>query len=116
MAFANEKNASPVSPAYGKKDELFFDISLAQWSLNKKLFGGELDNMDFPEYTKKNFKIDALEYVNQFWPSADPKYAKSVLKRTEDLGMKNVLIMIDGEGNLGDQDEEKRKTAVEKSP
>jgi sugar phosphate isomerase/epimerase len=34
-------------------------------------------------------------------------------KRTNDLGVTNVLIMVDGEGNLGDTDEAKRTQAVE---
>lgn len=95
------------------ESELFFDISLAQWSLNKALFGGELDNLDFPAYAQKTFDIHAVEYVNQFFKSADKEYAKELLLRTEDIGVKNVLLMIDGEGNLGDTDEEKRKLAVE---
>lgn len=100
-------------PPMGTQNDLFFSISLAQWSLNKSLFGGKLDNLDFPEYTKKNFDIHALEYVNQFFKSAETSYVKELLKRTEDLGVKNVLIMIDREGNLGEVDEVKRSTAVE---
>jgi len=96
-----------------EESELFFQISLAEWSLNRALFGGQLDNLDFPAYTKKNFDIHAVEYVNQFFKSADLSYAKELLMRTEDLGVRNVLIMIDREGNLGDTDESRRKTAVE---
>ncbi len=55
----------------------------------------ELDNLDFPAYTKDNFGIHAVEYVDQFFPSAEPKYIKELLKRTDDIGVKNVLIMID---------------------
>src|SRR5690606_42120292 len=47
--------------------ELFFKISLAEWSLNRALFGGQLDHLDFPLYAKENFGIDAVEYVNQFF-------------------------------------------------
>lgn len=94
--------------------ELFFDISLAEWSLNRSLFAGKLDNMDFPAYTKENFDIHALEYVNQFFKSSSKQYARELLKRTIDLNMNNVLIMIDGEGDLGDQYEPKRKRAVER--
>lgn len=97
----------------GMEDNLFFSISLAQWSLNKALFGGQLDNLDFPEYTQKNFDVHAVEYVNQFFKSAETSYVKELLTRTEDLGVKNVLIMVDREGNLGEVDEAKRKTAVE---
>lgn len=96
-----------------KEENLFFSISLAQWSLNKALFGGVLDNLDFPAYTKNKFDIHAVEYVNQFFKSAEPSYIKELLKRTEDIDVKNVLIMIDREGNLGELEESKRKEAVE---
>jgi hypothetical protein len=96
-----------------KENDLFFSISLAQWSLNKALFGGELDNLDFPAYTKNNFDIHAVEYVNQFFKSAEKSYINELLKRTEDIGIKNVLIMVDKEGNLGEVDEAKRTQAVE---
>lgn len=105
--------AQEVDEDHGKKEGGFFEISLAQWSLHKTLFAGKLENMDWPAYTKEKFGIRALEYVNQFFPSADLKYASELRQRTDDLGMRNVLIMIDGEGNLGDQDEASRKKAVE---
>lgn len=112
VVYAKDSWNNPVAPL-GQKSDLFFDISLAQWSLNRSLFGGKLDNLDFPEYTKKNFDIHAVEYVNQFFKSAEKSYTKELLKRTEDIGVKNLLIMIDREGNLGDTDEAKRKLAIE---
>jgi len=98
---------------HGQKKAGFFDISLAQWSLHKTLLDGKLKNIDFPSYTQELFDIHALEYVNTFFPSADGDYAKKLKQRTDDLGMHNVLIMIDGEGNLGEQDEAARKKSVE---
>ena len=97
----------------GKKD--WFEISLAEWSLHKKIFKGDLKNIDFPEYTAKNFGIDGVEYVNQFFKdkAKDMTYLKDLNNRAKDNGVKNVLIMIDGEGSLGDRDENKRKQAVE---
>ncbi len=101
-----------VAPS-AEEDALFFSISLAQWSLNKALFGGVLDNLDFPAYTKEKFDIHAVEYVNQFFKSAEKSYIKELLKRTEDIDVKNVLIMVDSEGNLGEMEEAKRKQSVE---
>ncbi len=109
---AKDSGSNPIIQEHGAR-ELFFDISLAQWSLNKALFSKELDNLDFPAYAKEKFDIHAVEYVNQFFKDADTEYIKGLLKRTQDIGVKNVLIMVDGEGNLGDTDEEKRKKAVE---
>ena len=113
LAFAQGKSTTSFAPGSGEDDDLFFKISLAQWSLNKALRKGDLDNLDFPAYTKKKFDIQAVEYVDQFFPSADKDYIKELLKRTEDIGVKNVLIMIDTAGSLAHQDEEKRKQSVE---
>jgi len=98
-----------------QRKKLFFDISLAQWSLHKTLFGGKLDNLDFPETAAKTFGIHAVEYVNQFFKdkAKDTGYLRELLVRAEDNGVKNVLIMIDGEGALGATKESERNQAVE---
>ena len=92
-----------------------FKISLAQWSLHKSLQQKKLDNLDFAKVTKEKFGIEAVEYVNQFFKdkAKDATYLAEMKKRTNDLGVTNVLIMVDGEGALGDMDEQKRTKAVE---
>ncbi|MFC1782466.1 family 16 glycoside hydrolase [Planctomycetota bacterium] len=94
-----------------------FKISLAQWSLNRRLFGRrepKLDNLDFAK-TARGFGIEAIEYVNQFFKdkAQDDKYLAQMKKRAADHGVKSVLIMCDGEGNLGDPDQKRRTQAVE---
>ena len=90
-------------------------MSLAQWSLHKSLQQKKLDNLDFAKVTKEKFGIEAVEYVNQFFKdkAKDATYLAEMKKRTNDLGVTNVLIMVDGEGALGDMDEQKRTKAVE---
>jgi sugar phosphate isomerase/epimerase len=92
-----------------------FLISLAQWSLHRALFGGKLDPLDFAKVAKQDYGIDAIEYVNQFYKgkAKDKEYTSQMKKRAEDQGVTSVLIMCDGEGNLGDPDEKKRQEAVE---
>lgn len=92
-----------------------FKISLAEWSLNRALFGGQLDHLDFPLYAKENFGIDAVEYVNQFFmdKAADMEYLSDLKGRCDDNGITSVLIMCDLEGDLGDTDAAKRRAAVE---
>ena len=92
-----------------------FKISLAEWSLNKSIFGGKLDNRDFAKIARKEFGIDAIEYVNQFFKDKanDESYLKELKTRAEDHDVTTLLIMIDGEGRLGDPDEKKRSQAVE---
>lgn len=95
-----------------------FKISLAQWSYHKALFAKGADKMDalkFAEIAKKKHGIDGVEYVNQFYKDKkkDEGYLKDLKKVADDNGVKSVLIMCDGEGNLGDPDEKKRTQAVE---
>lgn len=97
--------------------EPLFKISLAEWSLNKALFGragDKLDNLDFPRVARQDYGIEAIEYVNQFFKdkAKDEKYLTELKKRCADHGVKSLLIMCDGEGALGDADEKKRQTAV----
>lgn len=97
------------------KKKLFFDISLAEWSLHKALFAKKITNMDFPEIARKEFGIEIVEYVNQFFKdkAKDTAYLNELLKRCKDNGVKNHLIMIDGEGGLGELDDATRMKAVE---
>lgn len=114
VAMSQLGSAQEEKKKKGKKKQPF-RISLAQWSLHKAIFGGKLDNLDFAKTAKEEFKINAVEYVNQFFKdkAEDEKYLAEMKKRHDDLGVKCLLIMIDGEGALGDADEAKRKQAVE---
>jgi sugar phosphate isomerase/epimerase len=102
-------------PTRAFDEEPLFKISLAEWSLHRALKGGKIDNLDFPKIAKEEFGIDGVEYVNQFFKdkAEDAKYLTELKKRCEDNGVESVLIMIDGEGAIGDPDEKKRKQAVE---
>jgi L-ribulose-5-phosphate 3-epimerase len=92
-----------------------FKISVAEWSLHRTIFGGKLDHLDFAGTVKEEFGIEAVEYVNQFFKdkAKDAAYLADMKKRAADHGVKSLLIMIDGEGKLGDPDEAQRKQAVE---
>lgn len=109
-ALAPALTPTPAEAAKGK-----FKISLAQWSLHKTLFGKQLDNLDFPKAAREQFGIEAVEYVNQFFKdkARDEAYLKELKKRCKDYGVKSVLIMCDGEGELGDADAAKRSQAVD---
>ncbi|NGM61466.1 sugar phosphate isomerase/epimerase [Sphingobacterium sp. SGG-5] len=105
---------APSLEAFAAKKP-WFEISLAEWSLHRTLRKGELDNLDFPAFAKKEFGIHAVEYVNQFFKdkAQDFTYLKELKKRAKDQGVKNVLIMVDGEGQLGDANTANRTKAVE---
>jgi sugar phosphate isomerase/epimerase len=112
---SDEKADTTATSTVAKPAELFFKISLAEWSLNKTLFGGKLDNLDFPAKAKNDFGINAVEYVNQFFKdkAQDKTYLGELKKRCTDLDVTSVLIMIDGEGGLGDTNKNERTKSVD---
>lgn len=93
----------------------FFEISLAEWSFHKMLFANEISNLDFPVIARNTYGISIVEYVNLFFKDKanDTKYLNELLKRCNDNGVKNHLIMCDDEGTLADIDKKKRMQAVE---
>jgi len=120
------------------KNDLFFDISLAQWSLNRTYFGasrelgweefgnllqnnpsgliqGELDPLYFARHSREMFGINAIEYVNTFYfdKANDQSYLNELKNVADNEGVRSVLIMCDAEGALGDPDEAARQQAVE---
>ncbi|BDD12485.1 xylose isomerase (plasmid) [Fulvitalea axinellae] len=94
-------------------DGKWFDISLAQWSVRKSIWAKTYSNLDFPERASKDYGINAVEYVTGFFESADPKYINKLKGRAADNGVRNLLIMVDGEGGLANTNGGERKKAVE---
>lgn len=113
LASALGMSAASYSLAQVNKPPLF-KISLAQWTINKELFSGKIDNLDFARVASDH-GYQGLEYVNQFFmeKATDMKYLAEMKNRAEDHGVENVLIMCDKEGNLGDPDKVKRLQAVD---
>ena len=97
------------------KSKLPFKISLAEWSLHRALYSGNLDHLDFASVAKNDFNLDAVEYVNSFFfdKAKNKTYLGEMKTRASDLGVNSLLIMCDNEGDLGDPDNMKRKIAIE---
>jgi sugar phosphate isomerase/epimerase len=92
-----------------------YQISLAQWSLHRTLFDGDLDNLDFAPMAREEFGVGAVEYVNQFFMdrATDTAYLQTMKRRADEAGVNSLLIMCDGEGALGAADADERMQAVE---
>jgi sugar phosphate isomerase/epimerase len=73
-----------------------------------------MDNLDFA-VNARLFGFEAVEYVNQFFmdKAEDISYLAEMKQRANDYGIESVLIMCDGEGQLGDPDPLRRTQAVE---
>ncbi|PWN06463.1 sugar phosphate isomerase/epimerase family protein [Rhodohalobacter mucosus] len=95
--------------------EMFFDISLAQWSLNNSFFNGSLDPINFARIARQQFDIGAVEYVNRFYTDhvTDQGYLNELRNIANGEGVESVLIMCDNEGALGDPDPAARQQAAE---
>lgn len=92
-----------------------FRISLAQWSFHKALYAKQMDHLDFARVAKRDYGIEAIEYVNSFFKdkATNAAYLADMNSRAKDEGVYQHLIMIDGEGALGDPDDAKRAQAVD---
>jgi sugar phosphate isomerase/epimerase len=95
--------------------EMFFSLSLAQWSLHRHFFEGSLNPLDFPQVARREFDIGGVEYVNQFFmdKATDKQWLSDLKQRAADYDVNSLLIMCDNEGNLGDGDDTARQQAVE---
>ncbi|WP_047246719.1 sugar phosphate isomerase/epimerase family protein [Maribacter thermophilus] len=103
--------------------EPFFELSLAQWSMHRMIREEGVDPYTFAEKAKK-WGFTGLEYVSQLYNPelSDANYSDEAMAafveksnaEAKKHGMKNVLIMIDGQGNLAVSDEAERNETVEK--
>lgn len=113
LGMLSAASALPSWVADDKKPK--FEISLAEFSLAGSLYSGKLKNLDFPAKAKNDFGIHAVEYVSGFFEGKvkEQSYIQELKQRTADLGVRNVLIMVDAEGELGASDKTQRMQAVE---
>ena len=90
-------------------------ISLAQWSLNRAFFKGDLDADRFAPIAKNSYGIGAIEYVNAFYKDngKSEKFWIQMKNEADNEGVKSLLIMVDDEGHLGHRNDKKRRGAVE---
>src|SRR5688572_20002534 len=98
------------------------EISLAEWSYHRSIEAGKIDHLDFAMKAKKEFGISAVEYVNGLFGSKkmnfreagkSSKYLGEMLKRSNDAGVVNHLIMVDEEGDLAGLNEKERLKAID---
>ncbi|MGW9684784.1 sugar phosphate isomerase/epimerase family protein [Flagellimonas sp. 2504JD1-5] len=102
--------------------EPFFKLSLAQWSMHRMIREDGVDPYTFAEKAKA-WGFTGLEYVSglyykeleedNFSEAAMQAFIDKSNAEAEKHGMENLLIMIDGQGDLATPDATERKKAVE---
>ncbi|WP_318312352.1 sugar phosphate isomerase/epimerase family protein [Flagellimonas crocea] len=97
-------------------------LSLAQWSIHKMILEEGTDPYTFAEKANE-WGFKGLEYVSalyykelqaaDFSEEAMNSWVEKSKAESEKYGLKNLLIMVDGQGDIAVPDEAKRKEAVE---
>jgi sugar phosphate isomerase/epimerase len=80
----------------------------------RALLAGSMNPLDFAARARREFGIEAVEYVNVFFfdRAGDSGYMGELKKRADAEGVRNLLIMCDGEGQLGHPDTKERAKAA----
>ena len=117
----NNLNVEANTITSGILTEPFFKLSLAQWSLNNAIRGGTMDPYNFASKAHE-LGFEGLEYVNQLYkdvvdsknqPAALKNFISKNNKKAAAHSLKNLLIMIDNEGDLSVSSAIERKKSVE---
>lgn len=99
----------------------FFKLSLAQWSLHRSIRSNQISPYDFAQKAAQ-MNFEGLEYVNALYPDvmnaknkseALKKFIKKSNEQANIYGLKNLIIMIDDEGDLVVPSAKKRNIAIE---
>ncbi|MBS3738876.1 MAG: sugar phosphate isomerase/epimerase [Psychroflexus sp.] len=95
----------------------FFKLSLAQWSLHRTFLEDSVSPFKFAKISR-DMGFEGLEYVNHLYSEQIDRLGfdtviDSLNVLSKKHNMQNVLIMVDGEGDLASPDETERNKAVE---
>jgi sugar phosphate isomerase/epimerase len=125
MAACKEKTKKETGAAEETATEAaadpFFKLSLAQWSINRMIRNDGVDPYTFAEKAA-SWGFSGLEYVSQLYAGtlAPAGYSEAAMQEfvdksnaeAEKHGLRNLLIMIDGEGDLATSEAAERSQAV----
>ena len=88
------------------------DVSLAAWSINRSFFTAKKwKNSDLPKICR-DLDINGIEFVNQFFENPMMRSLNELKKSAADHGVRLVLIMVDGEGDMAAMDKAERMAAA----
>jgi len=103
------------------QEESVYKLSLAQWSFNKSFKSGDVSPYEFAKMASE-LGFEGLEYVSHLYTDVmesedKPVAIQAFVDKNNALAaqykIKNVLIMVDDEGDLSTSDENSRLKAIE---
>ncbi len=103
--------ATLVSPAAHERPRKTA-ISLATWSIVRSFRAGLWKLTDVARLCREDFGLDGIEYVTAFFEVPVESYLKRLNQAAADHGVQNVLIMVDGEGDMVARDRQVRMQAA----
>ncbi len=86
-------------------------VSLAAWSMHRMFQARELDQTGMLRLCGE-LGIGGFEFVNTFFPSPQYRYLQQLRALADDLDIRLLLIMCDGEGDLAATDRSERLLAA----
>lgn len=86
-------------------------LSLAAWSLHRAFFAGEIDQLGMVR-TAGEIGFTGFEMVNTFFPSPQARYLQKLTETADETGVRLLLIMCDGEGDMAAADRAERMQAA----
>lgn len=97
-----------------KKVKREYQISLAGWSLHRTIGKKEdqIPMLDMPKLARERWDIGGIELVNHMLASDAKTYLDELAKNAAAHNVKILLIMIDGQGDIGAESENMRSIAV----
>lgn len=112
MALTKPQSASAATRTY--------DVSIAGWSFHRTIGEGEgkVPMLDMPKIARERYGIGGIELVNRMLPPHAESfenmkpYLDQLAKNSTDNDVKILLIMVDGEGNIGGDEQAAREEAV----
>src|SRR5215213_892154 len=88
-------------------------LSLAAWSLHRAFFAGEIDQLGMVRAAGE-MGFTGFEMVNTFFPSPQFRYLQTLQQSAAGAGVRLLLIMCDGEGDMAAEDQVERLAAARK--
>jgi len=93
-----------------------FKLSLGQRSLRRRIATGELRHLDFVEFAKRECGIDAVDYLSVCFREqvSDDEFLAKMNRRAADQGVRQILVMVEDEGDLAATDDKARTRAIDR--
>jgi len=93
-----------------------FKLSLGQRSLRRRIATGQLKHLDFVEFTKQECGIEAVDYLSVCFREhvSDDEFLAKMNRRAADQGVRQILVVVEDEGDLAAADDKARTKAVDR--